>query len=145
MLGLSLCLYGSLSLTRPQVPEPGRKEIWLSPLIGAINGGLTGITGSFVVPGVLYLQALGWPRDVFVQAMGVLFTVSTVALAAAMSGRGLLPAELGLLSLVGLVPAFLGMYIGLKVRKRLSEDRFRQVFFISVAVLGLYIIVRSLI
>ena len=62
-----------------------------------------------------------------------------------MSGRGLLPAELGLLSLVGLVPAFLGMYIGLKVRKRLSEDRFRQVFFISVAVLGLYIIVRSLI
>jgi len=145
VLGLSLCLYGGLSLTRPQVPEPGCKEIWLSPLIGAINGGLTGITGSFVVPGVLYLQALGWPRDVFVQAMGVLFTVSTVALAAAMSGRGLLPAELGLLSLVGLVPAFLGMYIGLKVRKRLSEDRFRQVFFISVAVLGLYIIARSLI
>ena len=145
VLGLSLCLYGGLSLMRPQVPVPGRKEIWLSPLIGAINGGLTGITGSFVVPGVLYLQALGWPRDVFVQAMGVLFTVSTVALAAAMSGRGLLPAELGLLSLVGLVPAFLGMYIGLKVRKRLSEDRFRQVFFISVAVLGLYIIVRSLI
>ena len=94
---------------------------------------------------MLYLQALGWPRDVFVQAMGVLFTVSTVALAAAMSGRGLLPAELGFLSLVGLVPAFLGMYIGLKVRKRLSEDRFRQVFFISVAILGIYIIVLSLI
>ena len=61
ILGLSLCLYGRLSLTRPQVQAPGDKEQWLSPLIGAINGGLTGLTGSFVVPGVLYLQALGWP------------------------------------------------------------------------------------
>ena len=113
-------------------------------MIGAINGGLTGLTGSFVVPGVLYLQALGWPRDIFIQAMGVLFTVSTVALGVSMTGRGLLSADLGLLSFVGLVPAFIGMYIGQKVRKRLSEERFRQVFFISVAVLGAYIFVRSL-
>ena len=144
ILGLSLCLYGGLSLTRPQVQAPGDKEKWLSPLIGAINGGLTGLTGSFVVPGVLYLQALGWPRDIFIQAMGVLFSVSTVALGISMTGRGLLSADLGLLSFVGLVPAFIGMYIGQKVRKRLSEARFRQVFFISVAVLGTYIIVRSL-
>lgn len=145
VLGLSLCLYGGLSLGRPQVPEPGAREKWLSPLVGAVNGGLSGITGSFVVPGVLYLQALGWPRDTFIQAMGVLFTVSTLALGVSMSGRGLLPGELGLLSAVGLVPAFVGMYIGQKVRKRLSEARFRQVFFISVAVLGAYIVIRSLI
>ena len=144
VLGLSLCLYSGLNLTRPQVQAPSDKERWLSPLVGAINGGLTGLTGSFVVPGVLYLQALGFQRDVFIQAMGVLFTVSTVALAGSMSGRGLLTADLGLLSMVGLVPAFAGMYIGRKVRKRLSEERFRQIFFISVGVLGAYIIVRSL-
>lgn len=144
ILGLSLCLYSGLSLTRPQVQAPKEKEWWLSPLVGAINGGLTGITGSFVVPGVLYLQALGLPRDIFIQAMGVLFTVSTAALAVSMSGRGLLPSELGLLSAVGLIPAFVGMYIGQKVRQRLSEARFRQVFFISVGVLGLYIVIRSL-
>lgn len=145
VLGLSLCLYSGLSLTRPQVQAPSDKERWLSPLVGAINGGLTGLTGSFVVPGVLYLQALGFQRDVFIQAMGVLFTVSTVALAGSMSGRGLLTADLGLLSMVGLIPAFAGMYIGQKVRKRLSEERFRQIFFISVGVLGAYIIVRSLV
>jgi uncharacterized membrane protein YfcA len=145
VLGLSLCLYSSLSLTRPQVQAPSDKERWLSPLVGAINGGLTGLTGSFVVPGVLYLQALGFQRDVFIQAMGVLFTVSTVALAGSMSGRGLLTADLGLLSMVGLVPAFAGMFIGQKVRKRLSEERFRKIFFISVGVLGAYIIVRSLV
>lgn len=145
VLGLSLCLYSGLSLSRPQVQAPAEKERWLSPLVGAINGGLTGLTGSFVVPGVLYLQALGFPRDTFIQAMGVLFTVSTVALAASMSGRGILPADLGILSCVGLIPAFAGMYIGQKVRKRLSEERFRQVFFISVGILGGYIILRSVI
>jgi uncharacterized membrane protein YfcA len=145
VLGLSLCLYSGLSLTRPQVQAPSDKERWLSPLVGAINGGLTGLTGSFVVPGVLYLQALGFQRDVFIQAMGVLFTVSTLALAGSMSGRGLLTADLGLLSMVGLVPAFAGMYVGQKVRKRLSEECFRQIFFISVGVLGAYIIVRSLV
>ena len=145
LLGASLCFYSWLSLTRPQVSEPGKKEKWLSPLIGAVNGGLTGLTGSFVIPGVLYLQALGWPRETLIQAMGVLFTISTIALGFSMMGRGLLSADLGILSFVGLVPAFIGMYIGQKVRKRLSEALFRQVFFISVAILGAYVFVRSLI
>ena len=43
ILGLSLCLYGGLSLTRRKCRRPVRMT---SPLIGAINGGLTGLTGS---------------------------------------------------------------------------------------------------
>ncbi len=34
---------------------------------------LAGMTGSFVVPGVPYLQALALPRDALIQAMGILF------------------------------------------------------------------------
>ena len=56
-------------------------------MIGGINGVLTGMTGSFVVPGVLYLQALALPRDAFIQAMGILFTISTVALAVSLGDR----------------------------------------------------------
>ena len=90
------------------------------------------------------MQALGWPRDVFVQAMGVLFTVSTVALAVAMSGRSLLSVDLGFASFVGLLPAFLGMLIGQRMRKRLSEALFRDVFFIGVIILGIYILMQSI-
>ena len=145
VLGLSLCIYSGLSLTCSEFRPPAEKEYWLSPLVGAVNGSLTGITGSFVFPGVLYLQALGFPRDTFIQAMGVLFTVSTMALAGSMFGRGMLSINLGILSCVGLIPAFAGMYIGLKVRQRLPEQRFRQVFFISVGFLGAYIILRSVV
>ena len=61
--------------------------------MGGVNGILTGLTGTFVVPGVPYLQALGLDRMALVQAMGILFTVSTIALAVSLSGHDLLPKE----------------------------------------------------
>ena len=143
LLGVMLCVYAAISLATPQVPPPGGKEPWLSPVVGAANGVISGMTGSFVVPGVLYLQALGLPRDLLVQAMGLLFTVSTLALAAALGGHGLLPAELGLLSAGALVPAFAGMALGQRLRRRIPEQRFRKIFFLSLTLLGLYISVRA--
>ena len=80
-----------------------------------------------------------------IQAMGMLFTVSTVALAVSLGGQGLLSAELGTISIVSVVPAVIGMLLGQKLRQRLPEDKFRKVFFNSILILGLYIIVRSLI
>ena len=143
-LGFLLCIYSALSLITPQIASPGRWEPWLSPAIGAVNGVVTGLTGSFVVPGVPYLQALGLPRDLVVQAMGILFTVSTVALAAALTSHSLLPSELSALSLAGLVPAFLGMLVGQRLRRRVREERFRQIFFGALLILGAYIAVRAL-
>lgn len=144
LLGGVLAVYAAVNLARPQIPAPGSAEPWLSPAVGAINGVLTGMTGSFVVPGVPYLQALGLPRDVLVQAMGVLFTVSTVALALSMGDRRLLSPELGLASAAAVAPALLGMALGQGIRKRLSEAAFRKVFFCALLVLGIYIAGRAL-
>jgi uncharacterized membrane protein YfcA len=144
LLGVLLCVYAGSSLIRPRVRHPGKAEPWLSPLIGAVNGVLTGMTGSFVVPGVLYLQALAMPRDVLIQAMGILFTVSTVALAVSLGNLQLFTMELASLSLIGVAPALLGMVLGRRVRQRLSEKVFTKVFFVSLLILGLYIAIRSL-
>jgi uncharacterized membrane protein YfcA len=143
VLGGLLCIYSAVSLATVQIPPPGRSERWLSPTIGAVNGLLTGLTGSFVVPGVLYLQALGLPRDVLVQAMGILFTVSTAAVAVALGGHDLLSLELGTLSAVGLGPALLGIVLGRRARRQLPEARFRTVFFGGLLVLGAYIAGRA--
>lgn len=144
LLGGLLCVYSALSLVRPSLRPPGRAERWLAPLVGGVNGILTGLTGSFVVPGVLYLQALGLPRDTLVQAMGVLFTVSTAALAAALGGYHLVSGDLALLSAAAVVPALIGMQAGRLVRQRLSEAAFRRVFFIALFLLGAWIAVRAL-
>lgn len=97
-------------------------------LAGAVNGILTGMTGSFIVPGVMYLQALSLPRDMPIQAMGMLFTVSTLALALALGGKGLMTAELGTLSAAALLPAIIGMVAGQRIRKTLPGQLFRRFF-----------------
>lgn len=139
-LGALLCLYSGVSLATPQQAVPARWERWLSPVVGAVNGVLTGMTGSFVVPGVLYLQALGLGRDKLVQAMGILFTVSTLALAAALLGSDLLGPGLGGLSVAALVPAFVGMALGRRLRERLPAARFRPIFFSALLALGIHLI-----
>ena len=144
LLGGLLCLYAGLSLARVTVPGPGRSEPWISPMIGLVNGALTGMTGSFVVPSVIYLQALGLPRDAFVQAMGIVFSVSTLALAVSLGGQRFLSMELGVVSALAIVPAIVGMVFGQKIRRCLSEAVFRRVFFYAVLILGAYIIGRSL-
>ncbi len=144
LLGILLVLYSVTSLFTPQITIPPRWEPILSPPIGLISGVFTGMTGSFVVPGVIYMQAMGLPRDLLVQAMGVVFTAATIALGVSLGGHGLMPKDLIIISVVALVPAAVGMVLGQNIRSRLSDKRFRQVFFIGLILLGLYIIVRAM-
>ncbi len=144
LLGLSICSYAGVSLFTPQIPPPGKHESWLSPIVGIFSGFLTGLTGSFIMPGVVYMQAVGMARDTLIQAMGVVFTAATIGLAVALGGHDLLPLETVILSTIALAPAFAGMWFGQKIRKRIPEAQFRRVFFIGLALLGIYIIVRAL-
>lgn len=144
LLGALLAIYAAVGLWRAQLALPPGSERWSGPVAGCVNGVLTGMTGSFVVPGVPYLQALGLPRDMLIQTMGVLFTLSTASLGLALAGRGLISADLGLQSVAAILPALVGMVLGQRLRRRISEAAFRQVFFVALLVLGLYIIARSL-
>jgi len=143
LLGGLLVAYSILNLTGVRLAIPAQRELWAGPLFGAINGVLTGMTGSFVLPGVMFLQGIGLSRDMLVQAMGMLFTTSTVALAFALQGNTLLTTQLSLVSAAAVIPAAVGMATGQRIRRRLSEDRFRQIFSIATFVLGVYIIAKA--
>ena len=143
LLGGLLVAYSVLNLSGIRLEIAVHRESWAGPLFGTANGILTGMTGSFVVPGVMFLQAIGLSRDMLVQAMGMLFTASTLALALALQRNSLLTTQLGLVSALALIPAIIGLVGGQHIRRRLSEDRFRQVFFIAILILGVYIIARE--
>lgn len=145
LLGVVTFLYGLIGLITPRLPDARAHEHWLSPLVGLANGIITGLTGSSVMPGVPYLQALSMDRDEMIQAMGILFSISALALGLAMAGEGLVPADLGIASLAGLAPAFGGMWLGLQVRRRISQIAFRRFLFASLLALGAYIVVRAVI
>ena len=144
LLGVLLVTYSTISISGFRFTVEARHEVWVGILMGAVNGVLTGMTGSSVVPGVMFLQALNLSRDTLIQAMGMLFTASMLSLAFALQQNNYLTIEHGTLSIAALIPAIIGMIFGQRIRNRLSEQIFRKVFFISLLALGIYIIVNKL-
>jgi hypothetical protein len=143
LLGLLLLVYATYSLTRAQWKPHPERESWQMPLMGALGGIAYGFSGSFMVPGVIYLQALGLNRNVLVQSLGIVFMLTTSALALSLSGHNMLGMEKGLLSTAALVPAVIGMIVGQRFRNNLSEERFRTIFFWALLVAGAYMILRA--
>ena len=90
-------------------------------------------TGVFVIPALPYLQAIGFEKDELVQALGLHFTVSTVALALVLWDGGAFDVSLGTLSLFAIVPALVGMYAGQRMRARISADTFRVFLLCRIA------------
>lgn len=138
-LGAVLALYGVLGLTSVEFSVPARLEPWLSPLIGVITGIVTAATGVYMIPSAPYLQAIGLKTEGLVQALGLSFTISTIALSFNLVGAGVLNLSLAAAAIVALVAALIGMWIGQIVRLQLDQATFRRWFFIGLLFLGLYL------
>jgi uncharacterized protein len=145
LLGAALIAYAGVGLARMHVSVAPRHEPWLSPIIGATTGLVTGATGVFVVPVVPYLQALGLEKDDLVQALGLSFSVSTIALAAGLSSAGVFHKHVAGLSVLCTVPALAGMVFGQAIRARTNPATFRLVFFLGLLILGIELAVQSVI
>ncbi|MEM8590841.1 MAG: sulfite exporter TauE/SafE family protein [Pseudomonadota bacterium] len=144
ILGVLLLVYGVYSLRTPAIALSHRAERWLGPVSGAATGLVTAFTGVSSMPSVPFLQSIGLGRDAFVQAMGLFFLVSAVALIAALgvsgSFEGIDPASVVVASLA----AIGGMAAGSRLRRTLDETLFRRVFLWGLILLGLYLTVRSI-
>lgn len=141
-LGATLILYAGVTLLVRPLAVPRHWEAWLAPWIGLATGLVTGSTGVFVIPAVPYLQALGLERDELVQALGLSFTVSTIALAAALIWQGAFATgQLGL-SALAVIPALIGMAAGQALRHRISPAIFRRWFLIALLLLGAELLSR---
>jgi uncharacterized membrane protein YfcA len=143
-LGGVLGAYGLLGLFLPRLSVSARSESALSPAVGLITGVLTGATGVFVVPAVPYLSALGFTKDELIQALGLSFTISTIALAVGLGVSGSYSQELVLASLVAVVPALAGMFIGQATRHRIEPVAFRRWFFAAMFLVGGYMVAKGL-
>jgi uncharacterized membrane protein YfcA len=135
-LGLTLASYAILGLSKVRMVLDGRYEGWLSPVMGAATGVVTGATGVFVIPAVPYLQALGLDKDQLVQALGLSFTVSTIALGLGLTSYGAFHVSAVGASLLCAGPALAGMFTGQAVRRKLDPETFRRVLFTGLLLLG---------
>ncbi len=143
-LGAVLALYALIGLFAPHFHVRRQLEPWLSPIMGLVTGMLTGATGVFAIPAVPYFNSLGLEKEDLIQVLGISFTVSTVALAVALAVHGQFQAKTAWISVLAVVPALAGMYLGQHIRGRLQPEVFRRWFLIGLLVLGAYMVVQSI-
>ena len=144
LLGGMLALYGLYGLFSKNMPNLAPHEKWLSPIIGYLGGALTVATGVVVIPVVPYLQSLHLKRDDLVQSLGLAFTTSTICLAVFLHQNPVedIPIDYKM-SLIALLPALVGMWLGTKIRYRIPEQKFRKVFFCGLVVFGGYMLLHQ--
>jgi hypothetical protein len=144
-LGAILIVYALTALASLHITVRKAQEPWLGPIIGAVTGVISAATGVFMIPSVPYLQAIGFDKEDLVQALGLTFTVGTVALSVNLARAGVLNISLAGPTLAVLAMAAVGMWAGQALRLRLSPQTFRRWFLIGLALLGAYLVAESLI
>lgn len=144
LLGSVLFFFALSRLFDLKITVPREKEPVLSVVLGLLNGALTGMTGSFMVPSVLYMQALGFSKDMLVQAMGAFFGISTLMMTISLSKNGLIGSDNFKLSVMALIPACIGILGGRWTREQIDEEQFQKIFLFAVLFLGAYLVWRAL-
>ncbi|MDN4055054.1 sulfite exporter TauE/SafE family protein [Massilia sp. YIM B02763] len=144
-LGGALMLYAASGLAAFRLDVAPHAERHAGPLVGLATGLITAATGVFVIPAVPYLGGLRLERDALVQALGLAFTASTCALAAALLLAGQWRLHAAGLSLYALAPALLGMWLGQHLRGRIRPALFRRCFFAGLLALGLHLMLAPFI
>lgn len=145
-LGAILIAYGLLGLWRPILPDLSHRSRWLGLPIGAATGAVTALTAVFALPWVPWLQSLRLEKDAMVQALGLSFTVATLALGArlqlsAQAGTVVMPDTFAVA--VAVVGAFAGLGLGATLRGRLASATFQKALFLVFIALGAANLLRA--
>lgn len=138
-LGGILVAYGIWGVWRPHLPDLSLSSKWLSLVAGVVTGLVTALTAVFVLPWVPYLQTLRLDKDEMVQALGLSFTVATLALAVRVQMSApfeSVSAAVAVAVAGALIGAFGGLKLGEVLRGRLAGPTFQKALFMVFLGLG---------
>lgn len=144
ILGAVIVLYVAASITGLAPRVAPRWEGIVSPVVGFVAGVVGGVTNVPGTPLVMYFNALGLAKREFVAAVAFTFIVYKLVQLGAVVYFGLLSWELAGWSVALTVVALGGFWVGLRVQDRLDPRSFNRVVLGFLAVLGLWLAVRSL-
>jgi len=124
VIGACLIVIPGIAHLFPGIRLREPDERWLGPLTGIVAGLVGGVSSYYGPVLLLYILWLRLPKTVFVVAISQMYTVGSVGLALGLLAFGVAtPQQLGL-SALACAPVLAGLFLGQRVRLRLSERRF---------------------
>ncbi len=126
ILGIVLIIYAMWALSTKDIVLPKRYEAWLASPIGVTTGFVNGVTGSQVVPVLPFLLSLRLNKDLFVQAINLSFTLSSIIMLFLLSRVGLLTTQIMGTSLIGIIPVAIGIFLGANFAERYPKKHLER-------------------
>lgn len=143
-VGCFLIIVASLEIFGVSFAFLTDREKVSGPIIGLFAGIVGGITTLYGTLPVFFFVALGLEKEKFVAVLSVLlFTGSLVLMASLHGGNFINPLEI-VYGLLGLMPLFIGMWAGTKVRHRVDQVTFKKIVLMLVMLIGIIMIYRAL-
>jgi hypothetical protein len=136
VLGVLIVLYALMTLLRPSFSLPKSLERPFQIPVGLVNGVLTGLTGSQVMPLMPYMLSVRMEADQLVQAVNIAVITASVFLAVGLLSSGLMSPPSLVLSAAAVVPALLGVEIGNKIRRYIPKEALRILILAVLALIG---------
>ena len=135
-IGPLVIVFSTASYLHPNLVIPARAERWLGPVIGFASGVLGGMTTFFGPVLAAYVVGLRIGRDAFVKGIAMIYVCAAVFLTFGGIVHGYAGPTLLLLSCVGMIPVYLGMRIGTRIRHRTDPEKFRLLVLAAVWLTG---------
>lgn len=142
-LGVILIASSVFSLMRPELRLPTEWQLPLQLPAGLLNGIVTGLTGSQVMPLVPYVMALDLDPARTVQGINLAVVIASVVLGFGLAAHGLLTPSLLALSVIAIIPAIAGAAIGTRLRGLIPDQRFRSITLLVLAAMGAGMLLRA--
>lgn len=142
-LGVVVILFALSNLFRHPPKLPPRWDKAAQLLTGTCAGILGGLTTIWGPPMVMYLLSKRLDKESFVMISGAILTAGSLPLMLSYAQSGFLTTQTISASLLLMLPALLGMFIGEKLRQRIDTERFVKLLLLVFLMLGLNLIRRA--
>jgi len=141
VLAIVLIIYGCWGWLNHRFSIDDRHISTLNPIVGFLTGTVNGATGSQIFPIMPYLLSLNINKDVLVQTINLSFTLNSLIMLVFLYSMNNLDIDSIVNYALGIIPVAIGVWLGGKVRRRLSEERFRRIVMVLIIILGLLLLI----
>ena len=144
LLGTVLIAYGIWSYFNKSFRVKDSLISMLNPPMGILTGMVNGATGSQIFPVMPYLLSLNISKEVLLQTINLSFTLCSIVMMLTLWKIDAFDTQSAIKYSLGIFPVALGVWAGGKVRKKLSDNKFRQTMMLLIIMLGFGLLYKVL-
>jgi uncharacterized membrane protein YfcA len=135
-IGSFAVFFAIIALLQPHLVIPPTAERWLGPPVGFISGVIGGMSALFGPVLATYVVGLRLPPLLFVKAISILYVTAASMLLVGNIWQGTTGLRDIAISVLAMIPVYVGMLLGRRIRHRLDPEKFQLLVLLVVLVTG---------